>query len=329
MEEARYVELAARYLSGEIDSKDKAELLAWAEGSPANRKFFDQLIELWSLSGRFDEGDDFEPDLGQAWAKLEQKLPDGEARIRKITGLGWMLRIAATLTLLLVASYWIFGPRKASFETVATLTEEQKEITLPDGSRVWINQDSKIAFDPAFRTREVHLEGEAFFEVVRDEHRPFVVLSGGAQTTVLGTKFNVRAYPQEEKVEVTVESGKVAVDPATKSGEGVKLEAGNSGVYLKAENKVELEEDGIYKAAAWKNRNLLFRDDLLRDAIPAMERYYNVKIIPENPLLLNCHVVSSEEDPKLETLLQIIKFTNGISYEQRGDTILINGPGCQ
>lgn len=329
MEEARYVELTARYLSGEISSPDKAELLAWAEQSPANRKFFDQLIELWSLSGRFDEDTDFAIDLDKAWARLDANLPVQQASIKKLTAIGWMVRVAAAGVLLLIAGYWISGIGKPSLEWVTTQENEQKEVILPDGSRVWVNEESRLAYDPSFKQRAVSLEGEAFFEVARDERNPFTVTSGGAQTTVLGTRFNVRAYADEPRVEVTVESGTVSVEPVSSKGKGVFLNAGNSGVYSKGENKVDLYSRGIFRASTWKTKSLIFQNDRIGDVLPVLERYFDIKIIAKNPQSLNCHFDMNEQDPSLEVCLNTLKFVANFQVEQRGDTIYIDGPSCE
>ncbi len=329
MEEARYLDLTARYLSGQISSPEKAELLAWAEKSPANRKFFDQLIELWSLSGRFEDDTDFSIDLDTAWDRLENQLPVQTPTIKKMTAIGWVVRIAAAVVLLGIAGYWVSGIGRQSLEIVATLENEQKEVVLPDGSRVWINEESRLTYHPSFKQREVLLEGEAFFEVVRDERSPFTVKGGGAQTTVLGTRFNVRAYTGETRVEVTVESGKVSLEPIASRKKRVLLNAGNSGVYSKQENKVELYEEGIFKAGAWKSKSLVFQDHRLREMLPVLERYFDITIIPKNQQLLNCHLSMNLQNPSLDTCLRTLEYIGSLQVEQRGDTIYIDGPSCK
>ena len=259
MEDAKYIDLIAKYLSGNIEPGEKQELLAWVDASDANRAYFDEMIQLWGISENYESH--FEADLQTAWQSLNRKLPKAEADIEnngKVIRFPMWLRVAASVVLLLGLGYWWYVNPAADpgrLVEIQTAEGETQNIILPDGSTVWLNENTTFSYMDKFEVRQVNLNGEAFFQVDRQEENPFIILSGEATTTVLGTSFNVRAYPDEPAVEVTVESGKVALKknlPA--EAEEIILAAGESGVYDTQEKNVGGVEEKIITSDSWKTR---------------------------------------------------------------------------
>jgi ferric-dicitrate binding protein FerR (iron transport regulator) len=172
------------------------------------------------------------------------------------------------------------------------------------------------------------LEGEAFFDVERVETSPFEITSGETKTTVLGTTFNVRAYPAEDKIEVTVESGKVAFAAIKQKQAPILLAEGKSGVYDKKEDAVRVEEKKIINANAWKTKRLVFDETLLKDVFESLERYFDVKIETANPMILECHYSTTFDKPDLENILEVVTGTLGLTVRQEGNSYLVSGKGC-
>jgi len=131
---------------------------------------------------------------------------------------------------------------------------EPMEILLEDGTRVMLNRDSKIRYNKKFGTeaREISLRGEAWFDVARDTARPFLIDAGSAMVEVLGTSFNVNAYKENPIIEITVESGVVAVKAKQDLEEQIILRAGNSGSYNSSKHELKLQSDYNPNNFAWK-----------------------------------------------------------------------------
>lgn len=318
-------------------------MFAWTDADASHQRLFEEWTQVWALT----EGaatSPFEADLGAAWAKVDAAISEGkplqaERPSTKIVHLSKTMRrwsVAATILLGIAAFAWWMNhskPAEAQLVEVHTFDHEKKQVTLPDSSHVWLNENSKLAYDPSFEKRHVNLEGEAFFEVERIVERPFEISSGNATTTVLGTSFNVRAYAAEEKIEVTVKTGKVALASNKTKGSPVLLTPGETGVFDKKEEKVTVAVREEENADAWKTQQLRYDDDKMAQVIASLERYFNVKIEVSNPALLECPYTSSFEpqgngQPELEVILAVIGSTIGFEFSKIDGQYLLTGKGC-
>jgi len=177
------------------------------------------------------------------------------------------------------------------------------------------------------------LEGEAFFKVAKKEGATFEIYAADSKTTVLGTQFNVRAYPSEQFVEVAVEEGKVLVESDKFTESKAILTKKEYAIYTKASQEVQKAVGTQANAAAWKKRKLDLREARMEQAIIALERYFSVDIIVENADILNCNwgkTIGTVSDPDLKDILETIKFTTGTSYKKTGNTqYSLSGEGCE
>lgn len=335
MENTKYMDLIGRYLSGDIGAGEKAELMAWVEAGPANKAFFEEMIQLWSVSGEYED-EPFVTDKQAAWAafekKFEQRYSGGggqqapEGRVVKMKPLRFALRYAAAIALMLAAGYWFFfsnGDTDIQMASVRTEAGEQREVALPDGSTVVLNENSELAYATSFEKRRVRLSGEAFFQVVKRNGHTFTIDAEGATTTVLGTSFNVRAYPAESKVEVSVKTGKVALQKAEGGSQKLLLEAGKAGAYDKQRKTVE--EAPASNADSWKTSRLEFDSLPLSVVVEDLERYFHTKIEVANPKLLNCTFNGEFIKPDLKNVLDALAFTMVLEVEKQNGTYVLKG----
>ncbi|MCF8248176.1 MAG: FecR domain-containing protein [Saprospiraceae bacterium] len=334
----KYSALAAKYLAGQASPVEEKNLFAWADANADHQKLFEDWTETWALT----EGaasSPFDTDLGAAWAKVDAAISEESPRATerpapKIVSLSKMMRrwsVAAAILFAVAAATWWFNrqPAQPQLVEVQTFDHEKKQITLPDSSHVWLNENSKLAYNPRFEQRHVMLEGEAFFEVERLVERPFEIVSGSATTTVLGTSFNVRAYAAEEKIEVTVKTGKVALASNIAKHSPVLLAPGETGVFDKKEEKVEVAVHEEENADAWKTQQLRYDDEKMAQVIASLERYFGVEIKVSDPSLLECPYTSSFQQPDLESILTVIGSTIGFEFSKTGGRYLLTGKGCQ
>ena len=337
MQEDQYNELIAKYLSGNMNTEESARLMAWKEEHVTNQAIFDEIQDIWEATA------DLEVDLSfkaPNWSDFEQKLsieasvdemPTVKpARFRKI-----FFRIAATLLFLVTAgiAWQFFSKRAPNSNPIAIITPlgERQEITLPDGSQIWVNQNSRVVYDSFFEQRLVHLEGEAFFEVTPDKERPFVIRSGETSTTVVGTSFNVRAYPDEPQIEVTVETGEVFVQKTANQEQKITLQANQSGIYYKQTDSLQTTPQKISNAQAWKKQRLVYENSPLSNVKTDLERYFNITIIVNNPALLKCTWKFNQmtDRPDLETIFNMLSYNLELQVSKNKDTYIWDGPGCQ
>ncbi len=213
----------------------------------------------------------------------------------------------------------------------ATLKGQKASITLTDGTRVYLNVDSKLSFPEHFAAdkREVVLEGEAFFEVTRNPRRPFVIKSGDLTTMVLGTSFNVKAFEGEPQ-QVTVVTGKVKVKADAREGNGkpdeVLLAPYQQAFY---DGQLSKKDTDVEQYIAWREKVLQFDEVSLEDAAVILERWFDVSIDIKNAKTRHCKISGKYINESLINIMESFKHILGVKYQVAGDRdIIISGEGC-
>ncbi len=332
----KYISLIAKYLSREIEDNEREVLFELVNSSEEHKSYFDEMENLWDIST--EEPDDIQVNTAVAWKNVSKKINIPEENIKpvapaKIFWMGQLLKIAAVF-IGLIGAVWTannFMGTSPKIVEYQTPNNKKEEITLPDGSIVWLNEKSKLSFDERFETRLVKLEGEAFFDVKHlENNQKFQIQSGETKTTVLGTSFNVRAYPNETQVEVTVKEGKVLFEDRKIKKEAAKvlLTEGESGVYKKKEANISKTEKVISHANSWKTQELDFKDVELSEVIKVMERYFNIKIKTDNFDILDCPYTGSYVNPSLDDVIKTFEFNFEFDIIQNGNTVIFSGEGC-
>jgi ferric-dicitrate binding protein FerR (iron transport regulator) len=240
--------------------------------------------------------------------------------------------------------------QNAGFHQITIPLGSKSKLTLPDETEIWLNSGSTIKYPAKFSTtrREVFLEGEAFFDVRRDESRPFFVRTSEINIRVLGTKFNVKSYPDEKFVETTVISGSVEIEtkPAgSSSKQFLKLEPNQKATFSKAVQESELlkreEHPGKIKPkpvgrvyvnktinteieTAWKDNKLIFSRERFEDILIRLERWYDVDIVLEADNLRDYRYTGTFEKESLEQALEALKLTTPFEYSIDKNNIILN-----
>lgn len=209
--------------------------------------------------------------------------------------------------------------------TLTTPRGKNFKVTLDDGTEVWLNAESKLQYPEKFTEEErvVTLEGEAYFHVSKDVKHPFIVKSGTTQTQVLGTEFNVRCYPQEER-HVTLISGSVLVRDAQKENE-LKLTPGQN-VALDANGQLLIPNHvDINEFIAWKDNLFCFREAKLKDIMKAVGRWYNLSIIFTDETTMNYHFSFwAQRDDSPEQALRLLNQVGKVKATLEGSQIIIS-----
>lgn len=339
MEDAKYIELAAKYLSGDINSTERRELMEWIAESDANQAFFDEMIHLWSLTGEAEQA--FQADTKSAWGKVAARIDNQNfrepsddkspgAKIRTLSIKRDFLRIAAVLLPLLAVAAWLLLQPNPPVERLIFSESTTQEIVLPDGSLVTLNANSQLSYIEDFKERKVRLTGEAFFDVARDTSSPFEIYTGETVTRVLGTSFNVRAYPDEDKVEVMVQTGRVEFREEDDENDRIVLTADQAAVFKKEEKIVEETVSLGTNANAWMKKEIELMDVQLGKALQVINNYFRTNITVENTEMLDCTVqIPKLYNPDLETTIEYVIWQLNLEEDKTGDqTVLKGGEGC-
>lgn len=337
MDQRDYLEKIGKYLSGDMDRAEQQELERWVEADPARRSDFEAAKKLWELTEAY-EVPGFSADKAKAWGQIERRIgPEEPSKEAVVVGLPlWRkyLQYAAAAIAILLGGYWLtwntgIFDTAPQYATVRTEQGDSLAITLPDGSEVTLNEKTRLRYPVDFRERIVDLEGEAFFNVVKRGGDAFAINALGSRTTVLGTSFNIRAYPEEPKVSVTVRTGRVEVAAQGKETETVVLNPGQSAAYDKSEEVVRQRD--MPNALAWKTRKLVFDNQRLSEVAATIERYFGQPVILANEQLGNCRFMGSFPDPELKELLDAIAFTMELEIVNQNRQIVIRGDAqyCQ
>lgn len=195
---------------------------------------------------------------------------------------------------------------------------------LEDGSKVKINAESKLKIPQHFAAdkREVYLEGEAFFEVARDTTRAFIIHTGHYRTTVLGTSFNIKAYPGEEIIKVAVATGKVMVEDSL-TADNVELASNQMAVCQ--QRRIEKTTFDISEELGWKEDILIFKNADIKVLARELERWYGVKVELQNTRNIEKLFTGRFHNENLESILKGMGFALNFTYEIQSDTIRIQG----
>ncbi len=310
MEHTLQEDLIGKYLSGELSAGEEGKLMAWVEASAQNREVFEEMVQLWSLSETSTEPE-FSVNLSQAWTALDSRIDLGEDTLvaepmvstakptlqvlpqPKVRSLNWAWSAAAAVAVLVVAAWWVFM-RDTTPETLAFSTpdNESRSISVPDQSKIVLNENSTLSYTFDGDTRKVVLSGEAFFDVEKDAKHPFVIETGEVQTRVVGTSFNIRAYPDEAKVKVSVKTGRVEVqkreEVLQKKVPPLVLSPGNSAIYENESATLEKAQDiALEDVDSWSQGVIVFPNgSKVGEVVPAIEKLYNIKIeVKDNEIL--------------------------------------------
>ncbi|MBO9617111.1 MAG: FecR domain-containing protein [Dyadobacter sp.] len=239
------------------------------------------------------------------------------------------LRNAAIWLLVLFsagAALYLFRHHEKEQRPVATLhvgaaPGERKEVVLPDSSHLWLNAGSSVDYPAVFNgsERNVSLRGEAFFDVARDPAHPFVIRTGALRTRVLGTSFNIKAYPEDSSIAVSVVTGRVKVSSPKAS---MDLQPDQQAVYGKSDGQLVAQPyPGARALAAWREGKLQFRNRPLREVIRTLERRYAVSVSLDNRSR-DCPVLHADFDDTepVGRILEMLAVSLNGRVEKEGET---------
>lgn len=217
------------------------------------------------------------------------------------------------------------GLGKESYNTLKIPTGGEYLLILSDGTKVWLNSQTVLRYPVSFQGEERHveLEGEAYFEVVKDEKRPFYVkTSHQVRVEVLGTSFNIRAYRDEQDIETVLEKGAVRMWQDTQS---VTLSPGNRALFNTEHRRFIIEPVNTELYTAWHSGQYIFEEETIENILHKLSRWYNMNIFFADNAAKN--LIFSGNIRKYDTILHLlnaIEATGGVRFEIKNNTVIVN-----
>ena len=307
-------EVLNRYLNGNYTPDDYQQVKTWFEKNGQTEQLDGFIHQNWKEFKEQQPG----KDLNFILQKIQRQIYLEEKR-KKTTLWHFYRQIAAVLLfpVLLVTAYLLINNNNfqdGAWAEIRSPAGARTQFMLPDGTSGWLNSGSSIQYPVGFKNREVKITGEAYFDVAKKNNEKFIVQTPALDITVLGTKFNVAAYLEDNFVEVVLEEGKVKLDGKNKAFSEF-LSPAERFVLDTNQKKGEISkvDAGIY--SAWKDGKLVFRDEPLSEVLKKMERWYNVQFVMEDEQLKTYIYQATFKDETLEEVMRLLAFTAPISYE--------------
>ena len=309
--------LITNRLLGIISEEENVFLDDWIGKSIENRRLYSEQKRLWHLFEIHQKVQKI--DERKAYQKISNQL-----FTRKNSNvLGLIQRIAAVLLLpVIVASAFYFYSERINhnqfttvYNTVETPLGMRSSLTLPDGTKVWLNAGSSISYPVLFANnfRQVNLIGEAYFEVKKDKKWPFVVNTKNMNVIVSGTSFNCNAYPENDQVQTVLVEGEVTLVNQSAT-ELTTLNPGELAVFNNNNQRITKTKTDLSKYIAWKSGKLMFRDDKMNKVVEKLERWYNVEFEIEDREIANYVYTATFIDESLDQVLKMLSLSAPIRY---------------
>lgn len=370
MAEERIWELMARKLAGEASTEELEELDQQLRTHPNLHLSLQAVADLWqrpaegttnaneTLHAAYQQHIERMRQMGISIQQAEENpwLLEG-AQKRDRTRTTWL--IAASLLLIGAAAWFFYQPASttpraqamvhAPLSEITTKNGSKTRIQLPDGTQVWLNAGSKLTYEKNFGNtlREVTLIGEGFFDVVRNEHKPFIIHTAKMDVKVLGTRFNVKSYPNDKTTEAALIHGSIEVTLHDRPVEKIilkpneKIVVANTDtaasspinttttVHPEHESKVAIKNltyqhsDSAIAETSWVDNKLIFVDESFADLALQMERWYGITIQITHKKLEKLRFTGVFKEETIEEAMRALKITAHFNYTIHGKSITI------
>lgn len=320
--EAYIRELAQKYLQGDITPLERESFDTWYA------EFDDSELRL--TDSKFQGPEDMQASIyNRISAQIDQQ-PKARAKVYLL----FRQMAAAAAVVLLVAGAYLY--RLPLLDLVNPVKQvqvycargERKQVQLPDGTKVWLSPASTLTYPDNFRgdVRNISLNGDAFFDVVHDAEHPFVIRSGEVKTTVLGTSFNVNAYQEQDRINVTVVTGKVAVASKAKGRlEQVFVTANQRAIFNKGTSGISKEDFPEARQFIARREGLLeYKGTSLKDICLELEREYDIRIKLDQKLFAKVFYGNLNAREELKYTLNKLSTVMDLQWSKQGEAYMLN-----
>ena len=330
---ARIELLFQKFIDGSCTAQEYEELMNLLKANEHEEKVRQMLQQVYQGTARSLKSVTYVDQQGLLQVATEEergaRLPGKKSRVRTLV---WS---AAAALLLMVGGWWLNKKAATSPDKLPAHQElamskttrrgEMKFLLLPDGTKVWLNVASTLEFPPSFigKTREVKLTGEAYFDVMHAADKPFLIRTGHVVTRVLGTAFNIKAYPGQADVVVSVQRGKVQVSKDDQVM--ATLTKGQEVKVINAAEEATVSATSETNVAAWTNGRLIYESRTIGEIVSDLERTYNATIIlQDSSISKEVYTTSFRRDIGVDDALAIICKAIDLTLSKENNTYLLS-----
>ena len=358
MNKNRFWELLAKIESGEATPEEQLELSQHLSQSPEDQEQAQWIDAVWNMPVPV-QGMPEPEELNDTWNKFRQKISSTTLPVYEPGSRGKLIRIikgissVAAILLLAIGGWLLWNSWNASppghVNSVSTRNGSKSKIELPDGTQVWLNAGSNIKYNEEYgkENREITLTGEAYFDVVHNEKKPFIIHTPKMNVKVLGTIFNVKAYPNDEVTEAALIRGSIEVTFPDRPQERLILKPNDkitivngevSGNNRLTDRRSDKEKPAIavskvsYQPAdsaiietSWVNNKLIFRSKTFEELSKDMERWFNVTVQVKDSAILQKKFTGTFSNESITDALYALSLSSPFEYtfNKASNTVLI------
>lgn len=328
-------ELIARYLSGEATPEEQQQVDAIVMSDPMVAQQVNDARQCWDLSGDalLCENIDTEAALHRVMTQIDLprpaviNAPKHPSQLSRVIQMHkpWVVSMAAAMMLLLgwtVMQQWFGADKQIILTQTIAMNQPIDNILLSDGSNVAINGGTRLSYPETFagEQRNVKLDGEAYFKVAANKEKPFVIDAGDIHVTVVGTAFNVKAYPDDERLVVVVDEGIVDV---TGNNGVVRVTPGYQAIFDKTTGRLEKMLNQNVNYLSWKTGELTFKEMQMSEVLETIEQTYRINVEVAHDDINARRFTATFQNATSEEVIQVICRTFGLTYSQTADGFLL------
>lgn len=327
MQKEECIEIFERYIQNQANPDEAKRLSLWIKNNQKISSWLEQEI-IASPSAIDSEAQMRMLRNIEAEIDIKNRAHNGKQNQVRFQLRKWM-RVAAMfiLPVLTAAGVYFYMSRNESSSAplvVAVERGQKANITLPDGSKVWLNSQSKLTYSANFniKKRELHLDGEAYFEVAYNPDKPFIVLSNDISVEALGTAFGVKAYNEDKLISSILMRGKVRV--TTPDGEAILMPNERIMYDKTTHKKTQSTVTNATDFTGWIHNELRFENESLGDIAKTIQRIYNVEVVFTSERLKNQRYTGTINNNSLESVLNIISLTSPVSFQINNQQVTLS-----
>jgi len=279
-----------RKISGENTEEDVLKVDEWLNEKPENRQVYRRLDEFWNFNQT--------PENKQLslFESIKRRISVYENQIRRPFYTTTLFKAAAIVAIILASNFLVYQfkvdsikPEIVSWQEIVVPRGNRMKMVLPDSTSIWLNNETKLRYASNFSSsnREVELSGEAYFDVHHDTNHPFIVKIGAQRIKVLGTKFSVNAYPEDQTIETSLISGSVVFMSGREinGNSEFRLDPGYSLLYDKQNNNISTQKIQSSYYQYWEQGVYAFKDENFESLALKIKRIFNVEVVFEDTFL--------------------------------------------
>ena len=323
-----------RYLAGECTPAEQQIIAGLIQSDSDYKEAYLSLRKIWDLPALQPVADSY--DVDAAWANVNKHISTTPLRVVHHNSFGKpvvmrIFKYAASIAAVLVlafSGYLMLRETKSVMKSVASGNSITAPVALSDGSRIVLNRGSEVKFPEKFgsNSREVYFWGEAFFEIASDPTRPFVIETGDARIKVLGTSFNVKAYPSTGLTEVVVNTGTVLFYHVDKNDNilgQVILHKGDKGVFNRNNLSLTKMPNDDVNYISWETGVLVFNETSLDKVMEVVGKRYGVNFQMDTAKISRLKLTATFDNESLDSVLEVLSLVHKLQFTHNGNDYLV------